>query len=103
MGLIAIATSDGVTIDGRLDTPGTFYIYHFDDSRTFTLVEQRSTPQHHHHCPHQRLLPQAAALLLADVQLVLVAFVPRPTDFFTDQGNYGNRRSWASQRSTGCL
>jgi hypothetical protein len=81
MGLVAIATSDGKTIDGRLDTPGTFYIYYFDDNRAFTLVEQRSIPQHPG-CQHQSRLPQSAALLLADVQLVLVTCVPRQTEIF---------------------
>jgi hypothetical protein len=81
MGLVAIATSDGKTIDGRLDTPGTYNIYYFDENRAFTLVEQRSAPPHPR-CRHLPLLPQAAALLLADVQLVLVTCVPRQTEIY---------------------
>jgi len=81
MGLIAIATSDGVIIDGRLDTPGTYDIYCFDDQRVATLKEQRSSHLHHH-CRKQHVLPQEAALLLADVQLVLVTCAPRETELY---------------------
>ena len=81
MGLIAIATSDGVTIEGRLDTPGSYDIYCFDDHREYTLKEQRST-QHHLRCRNHPVLPQEIALLLADVQLVLVTSVLRETELF---------------------
>ena len=79
MGLIAIATSDGVTIEGRLDTPGSYDIYCFDDHREYTLKEQRSTQQHLR-CRNHPVLPQEVALLLADVQLVLVTSVLRETE-----------------------
>ena len=81
MGLIAIATSDGVTIDGRLDTPGSYEIYCFDDYREYTLKERRTTQRHVPGRNHQ-VLPQEAALLLADVQLVLVTSVLRETELF---------------------
>jgi hypothetical protein len=80
MGLVAIATSDGVTIDGRLDTPGTFQIYHFNDCWAYSLVELRSLPGHPG-CRHQLMVSQAA-LLLADVHLVLVTCLPQPTEQF---------------------
>jgi len=78
MGLVAIATSNGVTIDGRLDVVGTFYVFHSDGSRIMTLSEKRSVPGHQG-CPEFPLLPQSAALLLADMDFVLATFVPRET------------------------
>ncbi len=81
MALVAIASSDGVVIDGRLDTPGTFHIYRFDDKGACTFVEQRSTPPRPR-CEHLPLIPQAAALLLADVGVILAAGVPKETALF---------------------
>jgi len=78
MGLIAIATSDGVTIDGRLDTPGTYYIYCFDENREVVLKEQRSL----HRCRNRHVLPQEVALLLSDVLLILVTDVVRETEIY---------------------
>lgn len=81
MALVAIASSDGVSIDGRLDTPGSYSIYYFDDQRGVSLKERRSLRQHIR-CRNQQVLPQEAALLLADVQLVLVTSVPREMELF---------------------
>lgn len=81
MALVAIATSDGVVIDGRLDSAGTFHIYLFDGQGNCTLVEQRSIPRRPR-CEHLPLIPQAAALLLADVYIILAAGVPKETALF---------------------
>ena len=81
MGLIAIASSDGVTIDGRLDTLCSYLIYCFNDHRECALKEQR-TMQQHPRCRNHPVLPQEAALLLSDVQMVLVKSVSRETELF---------------------
>jgi len=81
MTLVAIASSDGVIIDGRIDTPGTFHIYRFDRKGGCTLVERRSIPRQPR-CEHLPLIPQAAALLLADVGVILAAGVPKETALF---------------------
>lgn len=81
MVLVAIATSDGAIIDGRIDTPGTFHIYRFDENGACALVGRRSTPPRPH-CVHLPLIPQAAALLLADVCVILAASVPKETALF---------------------
>jgi hypothetical protein len=81
MALVAIASSDGVIIDGRLDRPGTFHIYRFDGNGAGTFLEQRSIPRRPR-CEHLPLIPQAAALLLADVCVILAASVPKETALF---------------------
>jgi hypothetical protein len=81
MTLVAIASSDGVIIDGRLDTAGTFHIYRFDGQGGCTFAERRSIPRQPR-CEHLPLIPQAAALLLADVCVILAAGVPKETALF---------------------
>lgn len=81
MTLVAIASSDGVVIDGRLDTAGTFHIYRFDGQGGCTFAERRSIPRQPR-CEHLPLIPQAAALLLADVCVILAAGVPKETAIF---------------------
>ncbi len=81
MPLIAIATSDGILIDGRIDSPGEFTIYHFDVDGRWEQVGQRSTPRNSR-CEHLPLVPQAAALLLADVNVILATHVPRVTSAY---------------------
>lgn len=81
MSLIAIATSDGVKINGRIDAPGVFFLYRFDSEGRWEEVGQRSTPRSPR-SEHLLLLPQAAALLLADVDVILALQVPKVTAAF---------------------
>jgi predicted Fe-Mo cluster-binding NifX family protein len=81
MPLIAIATSDGVTIDGRIDSQGVFIIYRFNNQGCWEEVGQRSTPRSPG-CRHLPMVPQAAALLLADVDVILVTHVSKMTTAF---------------------
>jgi hypothetical protein len=81
MPLVAIASSDGVIIDGQLDTACTFHIYRFDGQGGCTFAERRSILRQPH-CEHLPLIPQAAALLLADVCVILAAGVPKETAIF---------------------
>jgi hypothetical protein len=78
MPLVAIASSDGITIDGRIDFPGIFHIYRFDANGKWSVVDQRSPPRR----PDRKQLPvtpQAVALLLADVWIILATSVPKET------------------------
>ncbi|MFZ2948273.1 MAG: hypothetical protein WA003_02195 [Desulfuromonadaceae bacterium] len=45
MSLIAIATSDGITINGRIDSPGVFRLYHFDSEGRWEEMGERTTPR----------------------------------------------------------
>lgn len=81
MSLIAIATSDGVKINGRIDSPGVFSLYRFDSEGRWEEVGERVTPRTPR-SEHLLLLPQAAALLLADVDVILAKRVPKVTSAF---------------------